>query len=237
MNTIPNVLFEDEDIIAINKPHGLLVHPTSIARDATEFALYQVRDYVKSRVFPAHRLDRKTSGVLLFSKNAETNKSVQKLFRERQITKSYKAIVRGFINEAGVIDYPLMYNDKLQEAKTTFKPIEQFEIDVPFGKYKTSRYTLMTLEPETGRFHQLRKHMAHIFHPIIGDRPHGCNKQNKLWKEQFGISEMMLHAKSIEFEWHNSITNIEAKESTAFQLMLAVLHQKNISNVRHIDHS
>lgn len=196
-----DILFESEDLIAINKPQGLLVHRTRIAKDATEFALQMLRDQIGQSVYPCHRLDRKTSGVLLFAKSKETNAQIQKLFQERQVKKIYKAIVRGHISDSATIDYPLTHEDKTKEALTHYTCLDRFEIDLPFGKHPTSRYSLVELRPETGRFHQLRKHMAHIFHPILGDRPHGCNKQNRLWKERFMMTEMMLHAESLSFHF------------------------------------
>ncbi len=224
------IVFESSDLIAINKPNGLLVHRSRIAKDAKEFALQKLRDQIGARVFLTHRLDRKTSGVLLFAKNEEANKTVQKLFSDRKVNKIYHAIVRGFIQDQGVIDYPLTEERKTKEAITSFQCLQHFEINLPFGKHATSRYSLVELKPSTGRYHQLRKHMAHIFHPIIGDRPHGCNKQNKLWKTEFNMTSMLLHAKHLHFSLdENQVIEIEAKYSPAFQKVLSFLEEKNQS--------
>lgn len=221
---MPPILHEDEELIAINKPHGLLVHRTNLATDATEFALQLVRNYVGKRVYPAHRLDRKTSGVLLFTKSKEANSKYQQLFRERKVVKTYMAIVRGYTDPEGQIDYPLEEENKIQESITNYKTLENFEIDVPSGKFPTSRYSLIEINPITGRYHQIRKHMAHIFHPVIGDRPHGCNKQNKLWKEKFGMTLMLLHAKSIKIHLPQvSDLSINAPESYEFGRALEIL--------------
>lgn len=194
------ILFEDDSLIAINKPHGLLVHRTALDRHATEFALQMVRDKIGQRVFPIHRLDRKTSGVLLLAKSSLIHKELSNAWAERRVEKTYLAIVRGFTEESGVIDYALR-NERgtIQEAITKYTTLNQSEIDLPQGKFSTSRYSLVELKPVTGRMHQLRRHMSHIFHPIIGDRPHGCNKQNKLFKEKFSMESMMLHAESLTF--------------------------------------
>jgi tRNA pseudouridine65 synthase len=195
------ILFQDEYLIAINKPHGLLVHRSPIAADASEFAVQLLRDQVGKTVYPVHRLDRKTAGVLLFALSPEVNSAMQQLFSERKVEKTYFAIVRGFTPDSGKIDYPLKREDgELQDAVTTFETLAKAEMPVPFGKHSTSRYSLIKLIPYTGRHHQLRKHAAHIFHPIIGDRPHGCNKQNKLWKEKFGMTTMLLHATTLQFK-------------------------------------
>lgn len=222
MDTL-EIIYETNDLIAINKPHGLLVHRSKIANDAKVFALQLLRNQINQRVYPAHRLDRKTSGVLLFAKNPDTNSTLQQLFQQRKIIKTYTAIVRGFTEKNGTIDYAIGENGKLQDAVTHYELIQHFEIPVPFGKHQTSRYSLLKLSPQTGRFHQLRKHMAHIFHPIIGDRPHGCNKQNKLWKTRFHMTTMLLHAQSLQFEWENETIHIEAEKSEEFKRILKIL--------------
>lgn len=225
----PEIIYECKDYVAINKPHGLLVHRSSIAKDATEFALQIVRDHLKQRVFLAHRLDRKTSGVLLFAKNKESISWIENQFRSQLVDKTYLALVRGFIKDAGTIDYALNNNGKIQNAVTHYKLLKQYEINVPSGTFSTSRYSIIKCKPETGRHHQIRKHLAHIFHPIIGDRPHGCNKQNKLWKERFNVTHMFLHAESLQFE-HPSKGKIaiHAKKSSEIKLGLERLDSLNV---------
>ena len=194
------VLYRDQHLLAINKPHGLLVHRSSIARDAEEFALQMVRDQLMQHVFPVHRLDRKTGGVLLFALEEEISPQLQKLFASGVIDKTYHAIVRGYTEDQGEIDYPLRKdNGKLQDAFTAYRTLQRAEIAVPSGKHTSSRYSLVEIIPKTGRMHQIRKHMAHIFHPIIGDRPHGCNKQNRMFKERWQMETMLLHASRLSF--------------------------------------
>lgn len=206
------ILYKDDFLIAVNKPHGLLVHRSSIANDTAEFALQKLRDQIGMTVYPAHRLDRKTGGVLLFSLDKETDRLTQSLFAEKKIDKRYLAILRGFCPESGVIDYPLLKeNGTSQNAVTHFRRLAQAEIEVPHGKFPTSRYSLVEANPETGRMHQLRRHFAHILYPIIGDRPHGCNKQNKLWKERFAMDTMLLHATSLSFRHPHSAQTVEIK--------------------------
>jgi len=221
-NSNLEIIFDHEALIAINKPHGLLVHRSAYAQDVQEFALQRLRDQVGYRVYPVHRLDRKTSGVLLFAKDSGTNAYMQGLFQQRKVHKTYIAWVRGFVPEQGEINYPLEVEGKFQEAITHYQLIRHIEIALPFGRHATSRYSLVRLQPLTGRFHQLRKHMAHTRHPIIGDRPHGCNKQNKLWKEQFGLTTMLLHAQKLSFPWRNEENiNIEADFQPEFKQVLA----------------
>lgn len=224
-----SIIYQNEQLIAINKPHGLLVHRSRIARDAQEFALQLLRDQIGQPVYPVHRLDRKTSGVLLFAKSKEMNAYFQEQFREQRTEKVYHALVRGFILPEGHIDYALKNEDKVQEAQTDYRCLAQYELPLPFGKFSTSRYSLVELQPQQGRFHQLRKHMAHIFHPIIGDRPHGCNKQNRLWKEQFGMTNMLLHAKTLTLVLPDGQElRLNAPYSATFSKVLDTLAQYKI---------
>lgn len=193
------ICYQDACLVAINKPHGLLVHRSNIAKDTDEFALQQLRSQLHQKVYPVHRLDRKTAGVLLFALTPEMNIILQQQFMLQQVKKTYHAIVRGFVQEYGTIDYPLK-NDigKIQEAVTHFKLLKTAELAVPNGKFSSARFSLVEIYPQTGRMHQIRKHFAHIFHPIIGDRPHGCNKQNRMFLEMWGHHEMLLHAYQLE---------------------------------------
>jgi tRNA pseudouridine65 synthase len=196
-----DILYRDEYLIAINKPHGLLVHRSSIAADVEEFALQILRDQVGLKVNPVHRLDRKTGGVLLFAFNKEAEIAMQQQFMENRVKKKYLAIVRGHTPDSETIDYPLRKeNGTLQEALTNYITLKHAEIDVPFGAHATSRYSLIKASPQTGRMHQIRKHMSHVFHPLIGDRTHGCNKQNKLFKDKWDMTTMLLHASQLNFK-------------------------------------
>lgn len=196
-----DILYRDEYLIAINKPHGLLVHRSPMAADASEFAIQLLRDQIGEKVYPVHRLDRKTGGVLLFGLTEDMNSSMQRAFMDQQVKKKYLALVRGFTDQNGTIDYALTNDSgKVQDAVTHYHTIEQFSIPFASGKFPTSRYSLVEVDPETGRMHQIRKHFAHIFHPIIGDRPHGCNKQNKFFLEKFDMNTMLLHASKMEFD-------------------------------------
>ncbi|GAB3165919.1 pseudouridine synthase [Telluribacter humicola] len=221
-----SILYQSAELVAINKPHGLLVHRSPIASDASEFAVQLLRDQLGQRVYPVHRLDRKTGGVLLFALNEEVNSAMQVLFAESKVQKRYLAIVRGHTPDSLEIDYPLRREDGVvQEAFTYLKTLERTEVAIPLGKHATSRYSLVELTPTTGRMHQLRKHMAHIFHPIIGDRPHGCNKQNKLFKERFEMTTMLLHAQWVRFS-HPATgepIQITAPVQAEFQRMLQEL--------------
>jgi tRNA pseudouridine65 synthase len=222
-----DILYRDEHLIAINKPHGLLVHRSSIAADADEFALQLLRDQVGLKVNPVHRLDRATGGVLLFALNKQVEITMQQQFSENKVDKKYLAIVRGYTPGSGEIDYPLRKeNGTLQEAFTAYTTLKYAEIAVPFGKHETSRYSLTEIKPATGRMHQIRKHLSHIFHPVIGDRTHGCNKQNKLFKENWNMTTLLLHAVQIKFT--HPVTGIdiiiEAPIQDEFNRMMNIMN-------------
>ncbi|MCG9730443.1 tRNA pseudouridine(65) synthase TruC [Shewanella sp. Isolate13] len=205
------VLFEDDDVVVIHKPAGLLVHRSYLARRERFFAMQLTRDKVGCHVFPVHRLDRPTSGILLFAKSSEMANVLCEQFAAHTVDKEYLAIVRGNMNEAGTLDYALKEeldelgdkdvdpNKAAQDAVTSYKPLLNSEIPYSSGRYATSRYALVQLSPHTGRKHQLRRHMAHLRHPILGDTTHGDGKQNKFFRAHFGINRLWLIAKKLSF--------------------------------------
>lgn len=205
-----DIIYEDEFLVAINKEAGLLVHRSWLDKGETRFAMQLTRDAVGCHVFPVHRLDKPTSGVLLFAKSPAVARSLTEAFTEHKITKQYLAVVRGFMPEQGTVDYALSFQpdaiaDKFadldkpaQEAVTHWQRLAQVEL--PFAvskKHDTSRYSLMRLIPETGRKHQLRRHMRHLFHPIVGDTSHGDGRHNRFFRTQYGCARMLLHAQSL----------------------------------------
>jgi tRNA pseudouridine65 synthase len=222
------IIYEDDHLIAINKPHGLLVHRSSIATNTDVYALQLLRDQVGYHVYPVHRLDRKTSGVLLFSKTAEFVSQIQAQLQADCSVKKYSAIVRGYFPEEILVDYPLTNEKgKTQDAITLFKCLKHIELELPFGKHRTSRYSLIEAYPKTGRMHQIRKHLNHLRYPIIGDRPHGCNKQNKLFLDKWQLNIMLLHAQELNFIHPASkeTIRIEADYSEEFVRIFNVLIQ------------
>jgi tRNA pseudouridine65 synthase len=194
------IIYQDSYLVAINKPHGLLVHRSKYADEAKVFAVQELRNQIGQHVYPVHRLDRKTGGVLLFALTPEINALMNHQFSENKVSKKYFAVVRGFTPDEGIIDYALENEvGTLKEAITNFTTLQRTEIPVTLGKFQSSRYSLVEVKPDTGRMHQIRKHFAHIFHPIIGDRPHGCNKQNRMFKERWSMDTMLLHAHELSF--------------------------------------
>ncbi|MES9856986.1 MAG: pseudouridine synthase [Sedimenticola sp.] len=194
------ILYRDDHYIAIDKPAGLLVHRTRIS-DGTEFAMQQLRNQIGQWVYPLHRLDRPTSGVLLFALSSEAARDLVAEFEARRVEKSYLAIVRGYTEGQGHINYPLLEEEgkERQEAITDYRRLATVELPYGVGRYATARYSLLEITPLTGRMHQIRKHMKHIFHPIVGDTTHGDGKQNQLFRDRLGIHKLLLMAKSLSF--------------------------------------
>ena len=165
---------------------------------------------------------------------------MQDKFSKGLVKKKYLAIVRGYTDNDGIIDYPLKREDgTLKEAGTHYKTMDRTELDIPFSGQPTSRYSLVEIEPQTGRMHQIRKHFAHIFHPIIGDRPHGCNKQNRLFKEKWNMTSMMLHSSSLSFDHPGNEEKvvIKAKPSIEFFRTYKILdfNSRTLSKLISID--
>lgn len=196
------ILYQDNFMIAINKPPGLLVHRTSIAEETEFFAVQLLRDMIGKKVFPCHRIDRPTSGVLLFGLCKESASLLGKLFTDKRIDKKYIALVRGYFPEEEFsLNHPIRNDkNKLSDAETKFRLLKKIEIPIPVKPYQTSRYSVIAANPISGRKHQIRQHLAHLRHYIVNDRVHGTGAHNKMFTEQLGISDLFLHARKLTFD-------------------------------------
>lgn len=189
------ILYQDSYLIAINKPGGLLVHRTRIAEEESVFVLQLLREQTGRHLYPVHRLDRPTSGVLLFAFDSVTARLLSEMLVSKEVSKEYRALVRGWLTDPVDLDYPVK-NDRgnLQEACTQFVPLERFIMHRPIGNYPSARYSIVACFPRSGRWHQIRQHLAHLRHYIINDRVHGDGKHNKVFKETLQIEPLFLHA-------------------------------------------
>jgi tRNA pseudouridine65 synthase len=206
-----SILYRDDYFLAVHKPAGLLVHKSPIDKHETRYAMNIIRDQIGQWVYPVHRLDKPTSGLLLFALSSQNAKLLNTLFTNQDIHKTYAALVRGFIMGDRQVDHPMkeiaafknkQYAADKKEAQiaiTNIKPLTFFELPLPDGRFSTSRYTLLEMKPCTGRKHQLRRHAKHISHPIIGDVKYGKGEHNRLFREQFGCSRLLLAANKVEF--------------------------------------
>lgn len=231
------IVYRDESIVVINKPAGMLVHRSSVAPGETVFAVQRLRDQIGMKVHPVHRLDKPTSGLLVFTLNVESLKAIQTQFAEKKVEKVYWAVVRGYLNGSGTIDYALKreidpYSNSeaegSQNAVTHYRCLAQTELPIAVGRYPTTRYSWVELKPETGRKHQLRRHMAHLRHPIAGDSRHGVGIHNRFFRERFGIHRLLLHAQKISFNHPDTGLRITltADLDEAFQ---HALHKTNLA--------
>jgi len=227
------ILYQDNDILAINKPHGLLVHKTKLDFNETQSAVDYLREAIGS-VFPVHRLDKPTAGVLLFALSSEMARKLSLEFAERRVKKEYLAIVRGVPKDEVLIDHPLKEemddisdkkankNKPPQDAVTQIQLLSSVELPIQVDKYPTSRYSLVLAKPLTGRKHQIRRHLRHINHPIIGDITHGSGKHNRFFESQFKIRKLLLTCTKMNFTHPRTgiPISIEAPVSEEFQKIL-----------------
>ncbi|AUC84262.1 pseudouridine synthase [Polaribacter sp. ALD11] len=198
------VVFEDEYLLCVSKPNNMLVHHAHHSRNvADETSLLQLIQEEKGlKVYPIHRLDRKTSGIILLAKETTFVSKFQELFTNNEIEKTYYGVVRGFSPEAKTIDSPVKGRDANvhKEALTHLKTLAQVTLDVPVKPYDSSRYSLIELKPKTGRMHQLRVHTSKISHPLIGDAKYGDKNHDLMFDENFGWKNMFLHAGKLAFK-------------------------------------
>jgi tRNA pseudouridine65 synthase len=195
------LLLRDEWLCAVNKPTGIMVHRSSIGTDR-EFVMQNLRDQIGQRVWPVHRLDRATSGVLLFALDPETARELGQAFMDRRVDKRYLAVVRGWTEERGTVDHPLARHKHAEprEARTRYERLATCELPIPVGGFETARYSLLEAMPETGRRHQIRRHLKHMSHHLIGDTTYGDGRHNRFFRQHLACHRMLLHASRLELE-------------------------------------
>jgi tRNA pseudouridine65 synthase len=238
-----DILYRDDYLVVINKPSGLLVHKSPIDKHETEFALQLVRDQIGQYVYPVHRLDKPTSGVLIFALSSEVAKLLSESFRLNNIKKEYIAVVRGYTDYEGLIDYDLKVildkkadrdrsdNKEPQSAQTYYERLATIELPYPVSRYPVARYSLIKFFPKTGRKHQLRRHAKHILHPIVGDTKYGRTEHNNLFREKFSCHRLLLHASRVSFT--HPITKeylvLDARMDEVFRKILKLFFTDNFS--------
>jgi len=237
MKPLP-ILYQDAQLVVVNKPSGLLVHRSLIDRHEPENAMKTVRGQVGQWVFPVHRLDKATSGVLVFALDREIARRMTLLFSDAKVSKTYLAVVRGFTSEEDRIVHPLKDRwDKMtdqradkekpgKDAVTDYRRLATVELPYPVGRYASARFSLVQAAPLTGRNHQIRRHMKHIFHPVIGDTTYGDGIQNDFFRRHFQSRRLLLHARSISFSHPGTgqRLHVEATLDAAFSTLLETLH-------------
>jgi tRNA pseudouridine65 synthase len=192
-----HLIYQDDRIVAIYKPHAMQVHKSGLPWEKPPYALQTLRDQLGCHVHPIHRLDRATAGVLLFALDREMAGMLSKPFAERTAKKTYLACVRGYLAD-GFSDRPLAVDEVERACRTTWTQLARVQIPWELGAFKTQRYSLVMCHPETGRRHQIRRHLKHASHPIVGDGSHGDLHHNRLWKSAFGVQRLMLIAARLQ---------------------------------------
>ena len=227
------ILYQDESLVVINKPSGLLVHKSMIDRHEIYFAMKMLRDQIGQWVYPVHRLDKPTSGVLLFALDSESARLMSEQFKVHSIVKEYVAVVRGYAPPSGLIDHALKEKlDKIsdkkarddkeaQEAVTAFESLASVELNAAVGRYDKTRYSLVKLLPKTGRKHQLRRHMKHISHHILGDTKYGRGEHNKFVRKEYNMHRLLLHCSALEVvhPYTNEKLRFEAAFDEVFEMI------------------
>lgn len=208
------ILFEDDWLLVVNKPNNVLMHHSYYARNIKEPTLIQLLlEQTGNTYYPIHRLDRKTSGVVALAKQKEDVASFQELFTSKDIQKEYVGLVRGFVTDEKIIDSPVKNPDTkvYKEALTKCLPLEKIELDIPVHPYSKSRYSLVRLQPSTGRMHQLRIHLNKVSHPLVGDYKYGDRFHNRMFETEFDCHNLFLHALKLNFKHPKTLENIELK--------------------------
>lgn len=217
------ILHRDDHYVAVDKPTGVPVHRGRDRSGRTPL-LQRLRDQLGQWVYPIHRLDQATSGVILFGLDPEAAGGVGRQFEARTVTKEYLAVVRGWPAEQAAIDYPLAEEDHLprQPALTRFRRLATIELPIPVPPFAGARYALVEVVPETGRMHQIRKHFKHISHPLIGDTTYGKGEHNRLFRTHYGIARLLLLARRLRFDhpYTGAAMAIEAPLPEAFTTVL-----------------
>ena len=197
------IIYQDNYCLLVTKPNNVLVHHAHHSRNKIdEVSLIQlIENQFGKRYYPIHRLDRKTSGIILLASKREYVASFQALFTNNEIQKIYYGVVRGFSQEHLIIDSPVKGRDALvyKDAETQLKLLDKIILEIPVKPYKSSRYSLVELKPKTGRMHQLRIHMNKVSTPLINDAKYGDKNHDLMYAEQFGWRNLFLHAGSLEF--------------------------------------
>ena len=202
------ILYLDDYLAIVHKPAGWLVHRTPLDKGETRFVLQTLRDQIGQHVWPVHRLDKGTSGVLVFALSADVARTLGQAFETGEgLHKTYRAIVRGWPLPEGLIDHALKRmpddmrseREEVQPAQTRYATLRRGELPIAQGQFPSLRWAEVQLQPLTGRRHQLRRHMKHIAHPIIGDATHGKGPLNRAVAERLGLQRLWLHAQSLAF--------------------------------------
>ncbi|RKD87612.1 tRNA pseudouridine synthase C [Kushneria marisflavi] len=226
------VIYRDDHLVVVHKPSGALVHRSALDRHAPLVMLQALRNQLGQHVYPVHRLDRPTSGALLFALTPEVATALGHQFQQQQVQKRYLAIVRGIGPEQAIYDWALREEDgkrpkaemPAMEAETHVRRLDSVELPIAIDRYPTSRYSLMSVTPTTGRRHQIRRHLSRGGYPIIGDARHGKGIHNRYFRDNFETGRLLLAAVTLEF--HHPVLERTLRATAAVEEdMAALMHR------------
>jgi len=201
LKLVPRLLKQNDHVMAFHKPSGMAMHRSDMVRDAYTFYDF-LNESFEIPPLIIHRIDKPASGIVLAACGSGAASVLGKLFRESRVKKTYLIVVRGYTDKEGAIDIALEKKEsgEMQEALTCYRTLEKIELPLPSRRFNTSRFSLVEVKPETGKFHQIRRHFARIGHPVLGDSSHGDTAYNGMLREQSGLSRLYLHACEISFK-------------------------------------
>jgi tRNA pseudouridine65 synthase len=218
------ILHADESIVAVDKPAGLAAHRSRLVGSDDGYLVDAVREATGRTLYLAHRLDRATSGVVLLGATKPIVAQLGAQFMARTVGKRYLAVVRGHLDDAGTIEHPLDAPGKPEPkpAITRYRTLARIELPIPLSRYASVRYSLLEVEPETGRYQQIRRHFRHVSHHLVGDTTHGRGEHNRLFRARFGIHRLLLHAHELAFEHPHSGERLVVRASPDAEFRRAI---------------
>lgn len=197
------VMWRDEHLVVVYKPPGWLVHRTGLDAHETRFVMQTLRDQLGQHVFPVHRLDKGTCGLLVMGLHSDAARALTRSFEQHLVDKRYLALVRGWPAACQEVDHALKPDDApadapAQSAQTSLRCLAQLDWPQAYDtRHSSTRLALVEAVPHTGRRHQIRRHLKHVAHPILGDATHGKGPLNRWWAERIGLQRLWLHAQSL----------------------------------------
>ncbi len=229
-----DIIYQANELVAINKPSGLLVHRSPIDKRETRFAVQELRNQLGQHVYPLHRLDKPTSGVLAFALSPEAASFYGQQWPNNLVEKHYLALVRGHVQDNQLIDYALRLEEdkgagiaagtEPQAAQTQVRVVQHYVVDEALDRFPQTRFSILSCQPKTGRKHQIRRHLKHIGYPIIGDSRHGKGPLNRACAAYFGVGRLWLHCQRMQLTGRDGeVIELQAQVPEDFAALLAKL--------------
>ncbi|MEQ1824882.1 MAG: pseudouridine synthase [Pirellula sp.] len=239
------IVFRDENYVAVFKPAGMVVHRGKLSPAHEPVLLQTLRDQLDRLVYPVHRLDQPTAGLILFALNGSAAGRMVESFTNRSVSKYYQALVRGYAPRDGLIDKPLSENswaklpgectddETAQTASTRYSVLARYQVPWRVSDSEPTRFSLLEVQPLTGRWHQIRRHLNHIACPVIGDHRHGDHGYNQMVFERLGVYRMLLTAMRLDFRhpYTGELQSIVVRRGTQFDRLMSMLERWRVEEI------